>query len=40
MPILLKINFKEIKEIFSKKHILYVNILLNFVLIPLLAFVV
>ena len=40
MPILLKIDMKAVKEIFSKKHILYINLLLNFVLIPLLAFVV
>jgi len=40
MPILLKINFKDIKEIFSSKKILWVNLLLNFFLIPLTAFIV
>jgi len=38
MPILLKINTKEIKYIFSNKKIIYINLFLNFVISPIIAF--
>jgi len=40
MPILLKINFKELKDIFKNKKLMWINILLNFIINPLLAFII
>lgn len=38
MPVLLKIRFKELKGILKNKKLILINILLNFIIIPLLAF--
>jgi hypothetical protein len=40
MPILLKISFNDIRYIFSNKNILTWDIIINFVIIPLLAFAI
>jgi len=39
MPVLLKIKFQDIKKILWFKKLIFINILLNFVIFPVLAFV-
>ena len=39
MPVLLKIKFQDIKKILWYKKVIFLNILLNFVIFPILAFV-
>jgi len=39
MPVLLKIKFKDIKKILWNKKLIFLNILINFIIYPLLAFI-
>ncbi len=38
MPVLLKLKFKEIKDTLKNKKLMWINLLLNFVITPLIAF--
>lgn len=40
MPILLKIRLSELKDTFKNKKLIFINILINFFILPLLAFVI
>lgn len=40
MPVLLKIKFRDLKSVFTNKKLIWYNILLNFILLPALAFVI
>lgn len=40
MPILLKIKFEDIKGVFSNKKLIWYNILINFIILPSLAFAI
>ena len=40
MPVLLDINFSDIKQAFGNKRLLGIDILLNFILVPIIAFLV
>jgi len=40
MPILLKINIKEVKYVLKHKKVLYLNIFFNFIVSPIIAFLV
>ena len=40
MPVLLKLSFKDILSIFKYKKIIFTNILINFIIFPLIAFIV
>lgn len=40
MPVLLKISFKELKNTFKNKKVMWINVLINFIIIPLIAFLI